>query len=238
LRRAVIYLLLAAIVGATGVAFWVRGSMLARSAEAQDRILTLQFTQALEDGPGWTALFAPLSPLLRAGASRAGEPKATSQYWLGQYEPLDASADAAAEAPDVDSALLMIEAHAAYRRTAAAGSAGPSDDAVVVKQLERILGLYAEVLKRDPSQIDAAYNFEFVARRRNQLAMMKRGSAQSKSDARAAAISPLGRTLHGDRGAVPPGLESMEFKVIVPQPSDERQEQREAGSGAPRVRKG
>jgi hypothetical protein len=37
---------------------------------------------------------------------------------------------------------------------------------------------------------------------------------------------------------VTPGLQESEFKVIVPKRDDERQEQREAGSGGPKVRKG
>ena len=45
-------------------------------------------------------------------------------------------------------------------------------------------------------------------------------------------------TLHGRPGEVPPGADMNEFKVIVPQRSDERREQPEAGKGGTKARKG
>ena len=235
MKGAVGYLGLAVVLGTVGASLWATGHLQRHAAATQEQILTLQFASTTREPGALEAAveYAHRLPWINRITTQGARQRATSQYWLGQYEAFAASEDASSATADIDSRLLMISAHAAYRRTAL-----DDGDADTVKRLEQILDIYAEVLKRGSGESDAAYNFEFVARRRNALAMVRRGTSQSRSQAREAAVSPPGRTLHGDRGAYPLGLEATEFKVIVPQPSDERQEQREAGSGTPRVRKG
>lgn len=230
MRAAIGYVCVAALLGAAGASLWAIGCLQQQAVARQERLFTLEYAgPGPEPGSLERRGIADRLPWIGQISGERAEQDATSQYWLGEYEALGVPADAA-EAAELDPAVLMIAAHAAYRRTALDGS-GPD----AIKHLSAILALYVEVLKRDPRQIDAAFNFEFIARRRNVLA--SRGGAPAGFQ-RAAAPPPPGRTLHGDRGAVPLGLEKTEFKVIVPRPSDERQEQQEAGSGTPKVRKG
>jgi hypothetical protein len=224
------YLLAAAVLGFAGASLLTMGRIEQGAAARQERLLTLAFSPStdlprLPELPSYLKRLPWFARLDREAAER----QAAAQYWLADYAALAGAVDSIEAAAALDPPLLMIAAHAAFRRTVL-------DDPGAVKGLEGILTVYAEVLKRDPAQFDAAYNFEFVVRRRNALAARRAPPAGKRGPA--AAGPPPGRTLHGDRGEEPAGLEATEFKVIVPQPNDERQEQREAGSGTPRIRKG
>lgn len=150
-----------------------------------------------------------------------------ADYWRGHYGSLTSGAPERTS-PGEDPGALLLTANAAYRTVKF--DAGPLE---VVEQLQAVLGQYAEVLKRDSSNFDAAYNYQFVARTRDRVGRAPRGSVGV-----ATSSAPLDQTLHGRAGFELPGLEMDEFKVIAPQESDERREQQEAGKNAPRVRKG
>jgi hypothetical protein len=234
MRTALRYVCAAALLGTAGVSLWVIGRLQRQTVAAQERLLTFEYSAATREPDGlaqWETLLRRL-PLID-GSDRAAEQQAVSKYWLGEYDAFSGTLETPDAAAALDTAVLMIAAHAAYRHTTL-----DDREPDAIKRLNTILDLYAEVLKRDPLQIDAAFNFEFIARTRNALAT-PRGAASNRLGQQRAAPLPLpGRTLHGDRGAVPPGLQESEFKVIIPKRSDERQEQREAGSGAPKIRKG
>jgi hypothetical protein len=230
MRSGVAYLAAAAVLGVIGASLLAMGRIEQGAAARQERLLTLAFSPSsdLPELPDLLSYVRRL-PWVSRLDQEAAQRHAAAQYWLADYAALTEAVDTAETAAALDPPVLMIAAHAAFRRAAL-------DDANAVKRLEGILTVYGEVLKRDPAQFDAAYNFEFVARRRNALAARRTPAAGGRGPATTA--PPPGRTLHGDRGEEPAGLEATEFKVIVPQPNDERQEQREAGSGTPRVRKG
>ncbi len=120
----------------------------------------------------------------------------------------------------------MIIANAAYREIA-----GPVNE----DRLEGVARLYLDVLERDPERIDAAYNYEFVLRRRNAL-------ARDRAAKRPSNTPPAGphaeSTLHGTPGTAPAQTDMGDFKIIVPQRPEERRSQPDAGSGAAKVRKG
>jgi hypothetical protein len=243
MTRAVACLVLGALLMVGGVSLGAAGYLERRAAKVREQMFTLQH-DAVAGGHGriddWVSYARRVPWVGSLGVERA-EQRASSQYWLRQYETLGLPAGTDAASSGVHPHMLMMAAHAAYRRIMLDGS-----DADTVKRLDRVLELYIEVLKRDPRDFDAAYNYEFVARRRNAIAAMlltqarAQGRNRSPQDARRRVQSEprAGKTLHGERGAVPPGLEQEEYKVIVPQPTDEREEQREAGAGAPRMRKG
>jgi hypothetical protein len=235
MKAAVGYLCIAALLGTAGVSVWAVGERQRQTVAAQERLFTFEYAAAARDPDAltrWADLLQRL-PLVGVAGNRAEEQRAASRYWLGEYRALADTVATPDAASALDPAVLMIAAQAAYRHT-------PLDDGVpeAVKRLTAIVELYAEILKRDPLQVDAAFNFEFIARKRNALAAGRGVSSNRRDPAPAAPLPRPGRTLHGDRGAVPPGLEESELKVIIPKQSDERQEEREAGSSAPKVRKG
>jgi hypothetical protein len=147
-------------------------------------------------------------------AAAAPSTRAAAEYWRGNYADLPADADP------------LLAANAAYRAAVAPGGSAQE----MVTRLDGVVKRYAEVLRNDPANEDAAFNYEFVVRYRAAIA------------ARGAAIPPAvdeGEvTPHGRVGAPPKGTGQKQFKMLVPMRPDERREAEEAGKTGKRVRKG
>lgn len=137
-----------------------------------------------------------------------------ADYWRGHYQAVPADADP------------LLAANAAYRAALAPGGPAPA----VIARLDGVIKQYAEVVRNDPANEEAAYNYEFAIRYRAAVA------------ARAAALPPVaedtGATPHGLIGGPPAGRDQRQFKMMVPMRPDERQEAEEAGRAGRRVRKG
>jgi hypothetical protein len=149
--------------------------------------------------------------------------RAEAAYWRGEYATVTAGVgDATADAAD-DAALASIHAAAMFRSLQ--GSPG---NAATVRALDDVLARYGEILKMDPAQADAAYNYEVVSRVRDAAA---RGRAPSTDPDEQG-------TAQGDKGSPPPETQPADFNVIVPMRPDERQDQFDAGTGSTPLRKG
>ena len=160
--------------------------------------------------------------------------RAISQYWQSDYPGLEFQRDASGAIPEQDAELLLLSANASYRATKVI----PGDPGVD-RQLQSVESSYAEVLKRDPANVEAAYNYEFVARVRGMLASTRSAKPGVKGQNSAEKVHMTsGRTVDGDPGAPPQGTDMTQFKVLVPKQGDERKDDPEAGKGAKRVRKG
>ena len=215
----------AVVVIGIGAGLWVAGEVQSRHTTARRTFLTMHYSAPIEE-------YDAIEPAARffpaAWRTDLRTRRAESRYWLHQYSlvgrPTDQERhdDAAAFA----AAHLMLIANAAYREIAE-----PFDEV----RLDGIARLYLDVLERDPERIDAAYNYEFVIRRRNALARDRAAKRRSN----AAATGPrAGSTLHGAPGAAPNQTDMGDFKIIVPQRPEERRAQPDAGAGAAKVRKG
>jgi hypothetical protein len=139
--------------------------------------------------------------------------RSAAEYWRGNYEAVPADADP------------LVAANASFRAAMAPG--GPAKE--VVGRLDAVVKQYADVLRNDPGNEHAAFNYEFAVRLRAAIA------------ARGVPLPPAedsNATLHGIVGAPPPGKDMKQFKMIVPMRPDERQEAEEAGRAARKVRKG
>jgi hypothetical protein len=147
-------------------------------------------------------------------AAGAGTTSAAAAYWTGDYAAVGRDADP------------LLAANAAYRAVMAEGG----DARTVVTKLDDIARRYADVMREEPSNEDAAYNYEFVVRYRAVIAA--RGAAMPPSSPDA------GLTPHGHAGAAPSGGDGKQFKLIVPMRPDERREAEEAGRAGRRIRKG
>jgi hypothetical protein len=137
-----------------------------------------------------------------------------AEYWRGNYQAVPADADP------------LLAANAAYRAALAPGGPAPA----VITRLDGVIKQYAEVVRNDPANEEAAYNYEFAVRYRAAVA------------ARGTAVPPVtgdtGATPHGLIGGPPAGRDQRQFKMMVPMRPDERQEAEEAGRAGRRVRKG
>jgi len=208
-----------------------------RLADAHRRLATLQYTDEGDLASGATLLNRLPQPLGLAENTETRH-EATVSYWLGRYASLTGLTDSAGGPGASDPELLFLSANAAFRT-----SAPQSEDRKgAVQRLDTVIQAYADVLRRDPSMADAAYNYEFVTRLRDTLAKApaKRAKAVSKE-----AVTqddtvdlPPGPTIHGRPGG-PPESESMGgFKTITPMRYDEREEQMDPSRGGTLRRKG
>jgi hypothetical protein len=231
MRSVFAYLGAAAVLMVVGGTLWAFGQLERDAVSSRRQLMTLHFEAPVEEHPRFGRLlqYAGGLPWVRRVEADIRDQQVTSRYWLGANGSPDEQNQGRS-----DPAALLVSANAAFRRT----TIDPVDPQAI-KQLDAVLDRYAEVLKQAPELLDAAYNFEYVTRTRDMIA--RRQSAPARRGEKRGPIrlsAPSGHTLHGNRGGAPAGMEAAEFKVIVPEPGDERQEQREAGSGKPVKRKG
>lgn len=228
-----------AIAAALGVAAWLSWSeakLAARVADAKQQIATLQYGEVDEALPAG----ASLSDYLPGGQPRLADEvrvaKANVAYWLGRYNRVTAGGGDVA----VDADVLLIAANAAFResrRSAAAGQAA-------VQQLDGVLQAYASAMKAAPRAgvgAEAAFNYEYVARIRDQIARAPQGKPVKSGPPPAPAMAgdlPAGPTIHGRPGMPPPDAKMEELQMLAPMEFGDREAQPEATPGAKRERKG
>ncbi|HEX6214336.1 MAG TPA: hypothetical protein VFZ38_05930 [Vicinamibacterales bacterium] len=210
---------------------WSEAKFADRVGDARQQIVTLRYAEVATDLPPGTTL-ADYLPRQQRLSNEARLVASTVAYWLGRYDDVSAEVDD----EDVDADALLIVANAAFRdaqRDAGAGSAA-------VQQLDGVLNAYASALKASPRHVDAAYNYEFVARYRDQVARAQ-GKGVKPLTAPAAAMAgdlPAGPTIHGRPGAPPPEAKMEELQMLAPMEYGDREAQPDATPGGKRERKG
>lgn len=221
---------------------WSESKLAAGVADAKQSIATFNYDDADK-----LDVRAALSDYLPGNRRRLSDDiriaRASVAYWLGRYDSV--AADTSNGAADAD--ILIAAANAAYRESQRDPATGPA----LVQRLDGVLQAYAAALKAAPShpdlsaaastQAEAAYNYEYVARVRDQVAKSPAGKS-----ARAPAVVgprmgddlPSGPTIHGTPGAPPPDAKMEELQTIAPMEYGDREAQPEATPGAKRERKG
>jgi hypothetical protein len=220
--RTVIVRLIAAGVLAAGAWFSAgEAARLSRHADAQQSLVTLQ----------------------HADVDRSVDPgiAATVAYWLGDYAGVtlrQGSGQAADTGADADASVLRMVANAAFRQNQRDPATGPT----AVQRLDGVLQAYASALKASSRDVDAAYNYEYVARLRDQVARAPQGKPSKPRPAAPVALTvgdlPAGPTIHGRPGAPPPDAKMEELEMLAPLEYGDREAQPEATPGAKRERKG
>ena len=219
---------------------WSEARQAARMGDATQQIATLRHSEVDRD--------------LDAGTT------ATVSYWLGQYGGITADTNNA----EADAHVLRTVANAAFRQAqlemTGAGSREPFDSAresarlaqggpgagAAVQHLDGVLQAYASALKASSRDVEAAYNYEYVARLRDQVARAPQGkrlkpapTPASGAEALAkAADLPTGPTIHGRPGAPPPEAKMEDLQMLAPMEYGDREAQPEATPGGKRERKG
>lgn len=210
-----------------------------RLADAQERLATLNYTDE-GDLASDATLLNRLPPPVGLGSGHETRHEATVDYWLARYTTLTDLTNPAGGPPPSDPELLLLAANAAFRTSAPQSQ----DRKAAVQRLDGVVQAYADVLRRDPTLTDAAYNYEYVVKLRDQVA---KGPTRNARDAKktpppppedVSVDLPAGPTIHGRPGGPPEGESMGDFKTVTPMRYDEREEQTDPGRGQKIQRKG
>jgi hypothetical protein len=238
---------IAVVLFAVGLACWRAGQLERRVADAHKQLALLKYDtlEATYDDIERSIGVAGRVPWLTDRLlTDVREQRGATRYWNAEFESFQPARDASGAVIEQEPRLLALVANATYRASPGAGG----DRQATLRRLEAALKAYADLLKKQPGDVEAAYNYEFVARLRDTVSR-SRPVPLSKRDERAgvnpgtfAATTtgdlPEGRTIHGDPGAPPPKTDMSQFKMHIPVRPDERQGGSEAGQGGKKVRKG
>lgn len=215
-------LIIAIVLVAAGIIGLSQAQSMRQLVNDQQRLATLHYTNEAAAGAGaMNVLLSRVSlPFISSGA--ADNEKATMNYWQARYETLAPLAGGTSgQGKTNDPNVLLIAANAAFRAT------HQEDGKAAVGQLDAVMQSYGDVLRADPNNLDASYNYEYVARLRDAIA---KGKPPKKEQTVALSTDlPVGPTLHGRPGGPPPEVAMKDFKTVSPLENDERGEQIEVG---------
>ena len=210
--QAIIALLLLA----AGAILWRSSEMERRLAAAERDLVMLRYADAATGAQQPGGRIASLMPGAGRTTADAKSVETTAAYWQGDYEAVADNTDA-----------KLLAANAAYRNMRRAGGSWQA----VVGRMDTLVKQYAEILRDDPNNMEAAFNYEYIVRLRQVIAARKQPVAPVDA-------SDAGLTIHGFAGAPPEEADMKKFKMIVPMRPDERLEAEKAGKGTTKVKKG
>ena len=198
-------------------------------ADAQERQATQQYDAAQQslDAAARYAGQARWVPILGSDARREIATRSASlQYWRRQWDAvLPPQAEPVAAVDETNADLQLIVANALHRR----GQAQAKDRTAMLQALEQAVGGYLTVVKNDTWLEDAAYNYEFLVRLRDEAAKGRSSASQS----------PPQNSDLGEGGAPTPETSQKGFEIYVPLESNEKTPSGgEAGKAGAKQRKG
>ena len=216
--------LLAAAGGAT-----LRAGLLERElASAQERVVAGDYQAlepVLEKAERFYAYFGRI-PWIGSGSVDIAAQKTALQYWQRRYAGLSKDAGVPADTAGDNLELQFMMANAQYRD----GAAGATDRPAIMAAVETGIAGYLAVLRNAARHEDAAFNYEYLLRVREDLQKGRRKTA----------AVPESGSPHGQSGAPQKQQDMQRFKVYVPLEGKEIEKSPagEAGKAAPMKRKG
>ena len=217
MKTIILSLLLAIVLFAGATVSWRQAKSTAELADAHLRLATLRLSQA----DGVDAGESAAQSRWRVGPWQEDERRHRTAvtYWLGRYDDLTPWLNSTDKAGTKDPVLLFAAANAAFRTS----GYDVGDRKAAVDRLDGVVQAY--LLRADPANTDAAYNYEYVAKLRDSLAKNRpRPRTAAASPEPPSADLPQGLTIHGRPGGPPVGAEMVNFKTITPMRFDEREE--------------
>ena len=222
------YLIAAVIFAGVGVVGLTAARLQRSLADAQEQTSTQQYglaQQSLEAAEGHLR-YARWVPQVGADTVREVRARqAALQYWQGDFaKVLPAQAEPVAAVDESNVELQLVVANAAYR----AGLKGVTERAAALQVLNEVANGYLTVLKNNTWHEEAAYNYEYVIRLRDEVAKGRRLPPE-------AAPSDMD---FGSRGA-PSDATTKGFQIYVPLQGDEKSpEGGDAAKATEKTRKG
>jgi hypothetical protein len=230
MRSIVGFVVGAAVLGLVGFAFLGVARLEGHMADAGERVSTLQYTSADEslteaERYAGRARFVPWLGSDARQEIRAR--RAAVQYWQRQYDVvLPAGAEPVASVDETNVELQLVVANAAFR----VKQSQFSDRQATVTALEEAAAGYLTVLKSTVWHPDAAFNYEYLVRLRDEAGKGRQPPPPQKNEEE----SDL-----GESGAPTPSTSQEGFEIYIPLEQGEKNPSGgDAGQAAPRERKG
>jgi len=234
-------LVAAVVLALVGAGFWVAGQTERRLADVHNELATLQYAAVTTDSEDVEQQLGVARRVPQVGAAAMTDlrdVRATADYWRGGYASITPQKDVNGAVTETDPDILLLSANAAFR-----ASQSDANRATALRRLDAVVKNYADVLRNSPGHADAAYNYEYAIRVRDNLAKARPAASRSarllaKPAHESAGDLPAGPTLHGRPGGPPAATDMAQFKIVIPKRGEERKENPEAGKGGVKVRKG
>ena len=198
-------------------------------ADAQERTSTQQYALARESLTAADDYLRYAQWVPGIGDATVREVRARQaalQYWQGDFEKvLPAQAEPVAAVDEANVELQLVVANAAFRN----GLKGVTERAAAVQVLNEAANGYLTVLKNNIWHEEAAYNYEYVIRLRDEIQKGRKPPSEQLQQ---------GQDL-GESGAPSDATSTKGFQIYVPLQGDEKSpEGGDAGKATEKVRKG
>jgi hypothetical protein len=243
MRKALGQIVAAALLVGLGWVCWTTGEVEDGLADAHETLAVLSYdaadaeSEVIQQSVAFVPRVAGVTDRL---FSDIEEYRAAASYWQQRYDVIAPPPDNGDDEVD-DPAVLAYAANAGYRTSQRASQ----ERQALLRRLDAGVKTYAELLAKDPGNADTAYNYEFLVRLRDTISKTRPTGRRTETVPLAAPAAPVmagdlpeGRTIHGAPGAPPPDTDMSQFKMHIPIRPEEREENREAGEGGQKARKG
>ncbi|HEY7446503.1 MAG TPA: hypothetical protein VH702_00050 [Vicinamibacterales bacterium] len=224
------YVMAAIVLALIGGALLIASRLDRGIADSQENLVTQKFDQSLATFENAERYYGYASRLPWIGSGPLNDVRArraTAQYWQRQYVAIVPEGTEPVASVDVDNiALQMVVANASFRK----GQATSKDKQTTLDALDTSINAYLTVLKNTSRHENAAYNFEYLVRLRQEVEKGRRKPGESDGD-----DGPEGR----GGGPTPEQGNTNDFKVYIPLESEELQQgSGSSGKAAPTEKKG
>ena len=230
MRSTIAFAIAASVMAVLGSAFLGVARLEGHMADAGQRLSTLEYSAAQESLTG-AEQYADRSrfvPWLGSDARQEIRARqAAVQYWQRQYDVvLPAGAEPVAAVDEENVELQLVVANSAYR----VHQTEFKDKQSTIKALEETAAGYLTVLKSNTWHPDAAFNYEYIIRLRDQAAKGSQPPPPQKNEE---------ESDNGDQGAPTPATSQEGFQIYIPLEQGEKNPTGgEAGKASAKERKG
>ena len=230
MRATIGFAIVAVVLALFGFAFLGVARLEGHMADAGQRLSTLQYEAAQESltGAEQYANHSRFVPCLGTDARQEIRARqAAVQYWQRQYDvvlPAGAEPVAAVDEENVELQLVVANSEFRVKQTEF------KDKTSTVKALEEAAAGYLTVLKNNTWHPDAAYNYEYIIRLRDQAAKGSQPPPPQKNEE---------ESDNGESGAPTPATSQEGFQIYIPLEQGEKNPTGgEAGKASAKERKG
>src|ERR1051325_7316669 len=162
------YVLVALVLALAGAACLAAGYLNRDMAHAQQDVMALKYDEADKTFAASERYFEYASRLPGVGDAPLNDVRtrrAEIKYWQGQFAAISSPQQEAGTTASENIGLQMVAANAGYR----AGRLQAKDKQATIQAVEAGMQSYLGVLKNAAHNEDAAYNYEYLARLKDEL---------------------------------------------------------------------